>query len=327
MADSIPPLAGTNPPEIAPKARKISWLRIAGTLLAVALLAYLIVEQGWQALLDSLAQVSWPYFLAAFLLVLLSRLATVGRWHVLLRSADVPISLRQSLRLVFAGLFAANFLPTTIGGDLVRFAGGVRLRLDAVVMAASLVMDRLVGMAGMATVLPLGLVRFFSLPLAAWPSANPLSQIALPLSLGRAVQWGRRKLAQLGQSLLQAARLWLSRPAQLFQAYLFTWGHMLTTFLTVWLIFQALGSPLPLWLVAGLWSMGYFITLLPISINGLGVQEVALTYLFTNYGGVSLHSVLAMALLMRALPILASLPGALFVPALLQSERAVEKPA
>src|SRR5512142_2669690 len=140
MADSLPPQASANPPEMVPKGRKISWLRIAGTLLAVSLLVYLIVEQGWQALLDSLAQVSWPYFAAAFLLVLLSRLATVGRWHVLLRSAEVPISLRQSLRLVFAGLFAANFLPTTIGGDLFRFAGGVRLRLDAGVVAASLVM-------------------------------------------------------------------------------------------------------------------------------------------------------------------------------------------
>ncbi len=326
MVDSPPPQAEPNSPAYGSKARKISWVRIAGTLLAVALLVYLIIEQGWQALLDSLAQVSWPYFVGAFLLVLLSRLATVGRWHVLLRSAEVPISLRQSLRLVFAGLFAANFLPTTIGGDLFRFAGGVRLRLDAAVVAASLVMDRLVGMAGMATVLPVGLVRFFSLPLAAWPTANPLSQLALPLSLSKAVQWGRRKLSQLGQSLLRAARLWLSRPRQLFQAYLFTWGHMLTTFLTVWLIFQALGEPISLWLVAGLWSMGYFITLLPISINGLGVQEVALTYLFTNYGGVSLHNVLAMALLMRALPILASLPGAAFLPGLLQPEKPVEMP-
>ncbi len=326
MVDNTPPQSGPSQAAFSPKARKISWVRIAGTLLAIGLLVYLIVEQGWQALLDSLAQVSWPYFAAAFLLVLLSRLATVGRWHVLLRSANVPISLRQSLRLVFAGLFAANFLPTTIGGDLIRFAGGVRLRLDAAVVAASLVMDRLVGMAGMATVLPLGLVRFFSLPLAAWPSTNPLQQMALPFSLGRAARWGRRKLGQLGQSLLQAARLWLSRPAQLFQAYLFTWGHMLATFLTVWLIFQALGASISFWWVAGLWSMSYFITLLPISINGLGVQEVALTYLFANYGGVSLHNVLAMALLMRALPILASLPGAAFVPALLQPEKPAEMP-
>ncbi len=324
------PTPESAPPPATPldsTSRRISWVRILGTLLAVALVVYLIVEQGWQALVDSLFQVSWTVFAGALLLILLSRLATVGRWHVLLRSANVPIDLRQSLRLVFAGLFSANFLPTTVGGDLVRFAGGVRLRLDAAVVAASLVMDRLVGMAGMATVLPIGLVRFFSLPLAAWPSAQPAQNIALPAALGKGIEWGRRKLAGLWVSLRQAVRLWLSQPRQLFVAYLFTWGHMLSTFLTVWLIFQALGEPISFWLVAGLWSMGYFITLLPISINGLGVQEVALTYLFTNYGGVALHSVLAMALLMRALPILASLPGALFVPALLQPERAAEKQA
>ena len=320
MENSQPSEGAPAPAALAPQRGKISCIRILGTLLALSLLIFLILQHGWQALIDSLAQISWPYFLGAFLLVLASRLATVGRWHVLLRSADVPITLRQSLRLVFAGLFSANFLPTTVGGDLVRFAGGVRLRLDAAVLAASLIMDRLVGMAGMATVLPLGLVRFFSLPLAAWPSTALLSQMALPLSLGKAARWGLRKVSRLWQSAYQAVRLWLSRPRQLFTAYLFTWGHMLTTFLTVWLIFQGLGQPISFPLAAGLWSMGYFITLLPISVNGLGVQEVALTYLFTNYGGVSLHNVLAMALLMRALPILASLPGAAFVPALLQPE-------
>jgi len=327
IKNSTPPAKSPVAAPLDSKSKKISWIRILGTLLALALLIYLIVEQGWQAVVDSLAQVSWPAFLGAFLLILLSRLATVGRWHVLLRSANVEIELRQSLRLVFAGLFSANFLPTTVGGDLVRFAGGVRLRLDTGVVAASLVMDRLVGMAGMATVLPFGLARFFSLPLAPWPSGKTLQQVALPASLARAAAWGQRQLGQLWQSLRRAVRLWISRPRQLLLAYLFTLGHMLTTFLTVWVIFQALGEPISFWWVAGLWSMGYFITLLPISINGLGVQEVALTYLFTNYGGVSLHSVLAMALLMRALPILASLPGAVFVPALLQPDKAAEKQA
>jgi uncharacterized membrane protein YbhN (UPF0104 family) len=81
-------LIESNPPSFDSKSRKISWVRLLGTLLALALLVYVVVQQGWQALVDSLAQVSWPAFLGAFLLILLSRLATVGRWHVLLRSAN-----------------------------------------------------------------------------------------------------------------------------------------------------------------------------------------------------------------------------------------------
>ncbi len=301
--------------------KKIPWLRLVGTLLAVGLLAWLLISQGWQALLDSLAQVSWWGFLITLLLTFISRLSTVGRWHVLLRSANVPISLRQSLELVFAGLFSANFLPTTVGGDLVRLAGAVHWGYSGAVVAASLVMDRLVGMPGMATVLPIGVISFLSQPLPELPLgglSGPLAGAVLP---GRAAAWLRVKLGRLWLSLRQAVKLWFSRPGQLAAAYLCTWGHMLCTFLTAWLLFQWMGEPVPFLLVAGLWSMSYFVTLLPVSINGLGVQELSISFLFVNYAHVSVHSALVLAILMRALPLLSSLPGALLAPALLEAEK------
>jgi hypothetical protein len=73
--------------------------------------------------------------------------------------------------------------------------------------------------------------------------------------------------------------------------------------------------------VAGLWSISYFVTLLPVSINGLGVQELSISFLFVNYANVSVHSALVLAILMRALPLLSSLPGAFLAPALLESEK------
>ncbi len=72
------------------------------------------------------------------------------RWHVLMSSAGTGITIRQSMRLTFAMLFASNFLPTTIGGDVVRLAGAIRLGFDQAISVASLVVDRLIGMAGMA---------------------------------------------------------------------------------------------------------------------------------------------------------------------------------
>jgi uncharacterized membrane protein YbhN (UPF0104 family) len=251
-------------------------------------------------------------------LTLASRFSTVGRWHTLLRSADVPIRPRQSIQLTFAGLFAANFLPTTVGGDLVRFAGGVKWGFDAAVVAASLVADRLVGMAGMATALPLGLLQVLRTPLpAATRSANFVAAVALPPALRKAVDWGWKQVGKLWTSLLHALRLWLARPKSLLLAYLFTWGHMLCVFLSVAILFNRMGEAIPFWLVAGCWALSYFPTLLPVSINGLGVQELTLTFFFVQYGGVALPSALAMAALMRLLPALASLPGAFFVPGLL----------
>lgn len=304
--------------DLAPKpSSKIPVLRWVGTLLSVGLLIYLIARE-WSAIITSVKELAWYYLVGSILLMFASRISVWIRWHILLRSGGVPATWRQSLRLVFAGLFASNFLPTTVGGDLVRFAGAVRLKYDPAVSAASLVMDRLVGMAGMATVLPIGLVRFFSLPLPALPGNDQPDVNLGSLSLAGILQWAILKVRKLFASAWQALRLWASHPRSLLLAYLATWGHMLSMFAIVWMLLISMNEPISFWMVAGLWSMSYFFTLLPISVNGLGLQELSLTFLFTNYGGVSLHSVVVMALLMRVLQILASLPGAVFVPALLQ---------
>ena len=306
----------------APQNRKNLLLRLAGTLIAAGLIVYWLV-QNWAEVAAAFQKVGWDGFLIALGLTLTSRFSTVWRWHSLLRSAEVPVRPRQTLQLTFAGLFAANFLPTTIGGDLVRFAGGVKYGFDGAVIAASLVADRLVGMAGMATALPLGLVQVLRTPLpAAVGSAVKESAAfgAAAVSLRKALDWGWKQFGKLWASLRHALRLWLSHPKSLLLSYLFTWGHMLSIFLAVWLLFSRMGEAIPFWLVAGCWAMSYFPTLLPVSINGLGVQELTLTFFYVNYGGVALSAALAMAALMRLLTAMASLPGAFFVPGLLAND-------
>lgn len=299
--------------------KSLPFLRVLGTTISLGLVVYLVARE-WASVVAAVAEIPWYVFLAVMLLMFASRLSVATRWYVLLRSGGSDIRFVDALRLVFAGLFASNFLPTTVGGDVVRFGGTLRFKIEPALGAASLVMDRLVGMAGMATVLPIGLVRFFSMPLPALPE-NGLPDLKLDAVSGpAALAWLGRKLRSFWESGWRAMRLWLTHPMGLLWAYLCTWGHMLSLFVIVWWLLMVMGQPISFWMVAGLWSMSYFFTLLPISVNGLGLQELSLAFLFTNYGGVSLHSVVVMAVVVRVLQILASLPGALFVPGLLQSE-------
>ena len=80
------------------------------------------------------------------------------RWYILLRSGNVKISFGDALALTFTGLFSNNFLPTTIGGDVVRLAGAMQLGYDRAVSLASLVADRLIGALAMVFTLPFGLI-------------------------------------------------------------------------------------------------------------------------------------------------------------------------
>jgi hypothetical protein len=116
---------------------------------------------------------------------------------------------------------------------------------------------------------------------------------------------------------LDALKVWLRKPTALAGAFGFTFGHMLCTFLSLSILLSAMGEDVPLYLIAGLWSVAYFVTLIPVSINGYGVQELSLVWLFTSVAGVSLAEGLLMALLMRVLTVAASLPGAVYLPSVL----------
>ena len=289
------------------RAHRQAILKTTGSLLALGSLFFLFQQQSWDEVLDAARQITWSRFLAAASLLMLSRLFTAARWHILLRSGGVDISVKQTTSITFTGLFASNFLPTTIGGDIVRVGGTIQLGYDRAICAASVVVDRLVGMFGMAMLLPFGL---FSL--GQWYSeSSALLAGALPFVKSR------QRITHIIKRLLEALRLWLKEPRALFTALLFTWGHMICLFSSLLVIASGLGESISFWQLAVIWSLAYFITLLPISINGYGMQELSLTYLLSSVGGMTLANSLVVAILIRVVFILASLPGAIFLPSIL----------
>jgi hypothetical protein len=281
-------------------------------VLSIGLLIYLLSQQGWSEIAAVAGQIAWWRFVLALILVMISRFAVAGRWHVLMHSAGTGITPRQSIRLTFAMLFASNFLPTTIGGDVVRLAGAIRLGFDQAISLASLVADRLVGMTGMAMALPFGIPAYIqyhtispTTNAIAFPWLNPLAD----------------KIRHFLSGLMQALKIWLNKPRSLLGSLGFTWVHMLCTFSTVWILLVGMGEQISFWLVMGLWSATYFVTLLPISINGMGLQELAMTFFYVALGGISPASGLTLAVLMRLLQMIASLPGALFIPDILAGRK------
>jgi uncharacterized membrane protein YbhN (UPF0104 family) len=272
------------------------WIKIAGTALSLGLLAWLLARQGWAQLGAACTGLEAWRLGALLLLTLVSRLAIAGRWHLLLWACGAPLPWRQSVALTFTGLFASNFLPSTVGGDVVRLAGAMQQGCAGADATASLLLDRVTGAVGMACALP------FALPAAHLASAV----LVLPARVTCAVR-------RTGVALAQGGR----RPWRLLAALLLTYVHMACMFGFITLVFRGFGQHIPLPLLAGLWVCIYFVTLLPISLNGLGVQELSIVYAYTHFGGVSPTAALALSLLMRAIMAAASLPGAVFLPGVL----------
>lgn len=277
--------------------------RTAGSLLAVILLLVLLKEESGEDITSALKNISLSYLFAGILVMLVSRLFVVARWHILLRSAEIEIPFWRTAMLTFTGLFASNFLPTTIGGDVVRLAGAMQLGYDRAICLASMVADRLIGMVGMAITLPLGLIPIMSL------GSNGVQAVSFTSLFQNGFDFLKRTFGTFV--------IWFKKPAALFTSLLFTFGNMLFIFLAVYLLILGMGKHVPFWLIAGLWSFTYFVTLIPISVNGYGIQELSLTFLLSKFGGLSHSESLAIAVLVRILFIATSLPGAFFLPSIL----------
>ena len=306
--------------------RGVNLLRWGGTLLSVVLLILLLSRQGWQEIVSALKQIPLWVFLLATVLIIISRFAVAGRWHALLRATDLNNSWGQTLRITFAGLFATNFLPTTIGGDIIRLAGAVQFGMDGSIVAASLIADRLIGMFGMVLMVPLGLI-----PLLRWFAAGPtlsgLRYTPILLLAGNSIidkLW--RKLISITRKIVQTIQYWWQHPSSLLNSFGFTVIHMLCFFGIIWVLFIGLDDPVPFGLVAGLYSFVYLVTLLPISINGYGLQELSISLIFSQVGGVSIQHSLTVALIFRTLTMLASVPGAVFVPGIIAGRKASSVP-
>jgi hypothetical protein len=279
-------------------------LRLFGTLAAIVLMVVLLRQEGWTEIVGSLKQISSTSFFLALASLLVSRIFVIARWHVLLRSGGVKIPFSRSAELTMMGLFASHFLPTTIGGDVVRLAGVMQMGFDRAICLASIAADRVVGLVGMLFVVPFGLIP-------AWGSLGQAAShsFALMVSLQRPMRFVRRTL--------HTFTTWLHQPKALFLSLLCTWANMLFIFLAIYLLVEGLSSHISFWLIAGLYSLAYMVTLIPISINGYGVQELSLTFLFLHVGGLSAASSLTLAVLIRVIFMFASLPGAVFLPSIL----------
>ncbi len=279
---------------------------------------YLVSRVGWRQALESFGQIPWWYFAIFILLGLVSRFMTFTRWHSLLRASEESIKPEESLKLTFAGLFASNVLPTTIGGDVFRLAGAIRLGMSTSLATASLVVDRLVGMTGMLLALPFAM-KFFPF-LGDASSTTSLGMAVGTGTLSKVWGWLRRYLDKVFQSL----KNWLKQPKSLLKALGFTLIHQACIYLIIKIFINAMGEDLSFMSIAGIWSVTYFITLLPISINGLGLQEVTVTNLFSVWGGVSVETSIALAIFLRILWMLVSLPGAFFIGDILAGKRPIK---
>ena len=283
------------------------------TVTAVGLFIFQFTRQDTHEIFETLKSIPIQFLLGSMLLLFGSRFVIAARWNALLKINETKPKYSQSLKITFAGLFSNNFLPTSIGGDVVRLMMCTKLDLDAAYVTSSLIMDRIIGFTGMFFFMPFGLAMWINSP------ENPFAVSAffiLPFVMAFSDIFKKiwETIKKFFLKIWGSLKLWKKNPRYLLEALGFTFLHMLFFFSAMWIYLQALRVDLSFFKLGAIYSLSYIISLFPISIGSLGIQEMAISYFFTTLGNVPAESAYALALIIRISFMLCSLPGIFFLP-------------
>jgi uncharacterized membrane protein YbhN (UPF0104 family) len=279
-------------------------------LVSVALLSWLAWRSNWGQLAEVFRQLRFELWLAGVGLYALTQIVSAWRWRMLAAPLGFQGSLGRFSAYYYIGMYFNLFLPTSVGGDVVRawyINGGSGRRLPAFL---SVVVDRLSGLLVL---------------LALACAAALLSPIALPPQVSGSV-WATAGCAALGvlslpilarwthrfdrlRRLVDGLRIYLRQPLLLLATTGLSLIVQAANVVLVWLIGRAIGAPVPAgyyWLVV---PMVTLLTMLPVSLNGMGIREGGMI-LFLDPLGVSHATAVSLAVLWFTVFTTTSLIGA-----------------
>jgi glycosyltransferase 2 family protein len=283
---------------------KLLRLLVSGTLLA-----WLAWRTDWCQVADAFARLRFDLWLAALGTLVLTQVVSGARWQLLARPLGFGHALRQYVGFYFLGMFFNLLLPTSVGGDVVRawyLDGGSGRRLNAFL---SVFLDRLSGLLVLLTlawaavlVCPIELPAWVVLSVWGTVAGAAAGLAALPLL----TRWTGR--FERVRRLSEGMRLLLGKPRLLLVSLALSLVVQAANVVLVWLVGLAIGAPVPAayyWVFVPMVSL---LTLLPVSLNGMGVREAGMV-LFLAPLGVGEGTALTLAFLWFCVFTAASLLG------------------
>jgi uncharacterized protein (TIRG00374 family) len=310
----------------AAKIPRWAW-RAVQLLVTLSLLSWLVSRIDSRTVS---AVIDFPFdiLVVALAVFLSSQIFGALRLWLLLRRQEVYLPLIHLLRLTLIGFFTANFLPSTVGGDLYKTVALTRdgYGLNSVVL--TLIADRVLGLITslLMTAAALVLTDFWRLRpltttahLTEFVAASAAAIFLLVLSstfILRTMQSRAPVLtAKLRGRLAKVTELscrFVASPGTVFLSVLFSALSTAAAILAQLLIANYLGIRIGVIEMTAVIGLVTLLTLVPISVNGIGVQEASLVALLQILGTAQ-EPAIAFAIFSRVLILGTSVLGALLL--------------
>jgi uncharacterized membrane protein YbhN (UPF0104 family) len=294
---------------------------------SIALLAWLFSRVDMAALWGTARRASPLWMTIAFTIYAANVLLSVWRWWLLVEAQELEVPFRQLSASMLVALFFNNFLPSNIGGDVIRISDTAKAAGSKTLATTIVLVDRTMGMMGLVLVAACGASMVAAatgqvrLPLGpSWLWAGFLAGAAVgipafwsPAGVGRVLQpltvvhpeWVGLRIDNVTTTLGR----FRNHPGALASCF---GGAVLVQMATVafhFAIVHALGIHIGAFDLAVAVPLAGVLQMLPVSVNGFGVREAAFCFYFSRIG-LPCEQAILMSLSATALVMLFSLTGA-----------------
>ena len=270
----------------------IALLRLAASAVVLTLLFLLLPRASLWAAIKRLTPGVWLMTLAAYMLL---HLLGVTKWRLMVNLAGGGLSFVGAVRCYYAGLFGSIYLPSIIGGDVVRAGLGLRIVRSKVGLLLGSLVDRIQDLLALAIVAGLGA---FLLPRELDPQSRRIFWfLAAAFLVGILGLLGlvamlparrfsfriRRRIAEVRQGIRAGSR----RPQIMLLSLSF--GITLQIGLTMLnaLLADACGLHIAWTVWLFVWPLSKIAAMMPVSQGGIGVREATLVALLAPFGAPS----------------------------------------
>lgn len=270
-----------------------SWLglalRVGGSALALVILFHFLpLAEVWRTL-RRLPPHLWLLLVLAYLC---AHLVAVTKWRMMVNLAGAQLTYRQAVRCYFSGLFSTLFLPSIVGGDVVRAALAFRIGQSKAAIVLGGLTDRILDFTALLFLAALGAVLvpgtlpaearriFLTGGIVVLFAAALITPVILWFPV-RKISFALRRRAV---RLRGAARSMRSKPQYVVMALCL---GLLAQGSFIWLTSRAADATglhllFRAWLFA--WPLAKFCGVIPITQGGIGVREAALVILLVPFG-------------------------------------------
>jgi len=290
--------------------------------ISVLLIAYLLSIANLGEIQESLKSANIWYLLIALVLNYSRMPISAYRWKIILESKGILVPLRSLTCFYFIGAFFNMFLPTVIGGDIMRGYECAKFSGRGMDSATSVVIERILGFStlfiicwislpfafklleGTNILIIIGLISFAFICFVTILFNRRL--MAITLRLSRTIQrWNVEPRLKAAYNSLHS---FTTSRAVLIKAFAVSVIFQFVTIVSTYFISEALGLGVPFIYFLVVMPIIWLTLMIPISIAGFGVREGAFAFFFTKVG-VSVEDALLLSLLFFGMSMVVALTG------------------